>query len=76
MEIPENQNMIKIPHGNNVSVTKMRTSDGKIVDVGYSEYAQVESILGEFGVIPPNVFLDINMNIIEWLRNLILDYAR
>jgi hypothetical protein len=74
MRIDDSQHVIRIPLIPEAKA-HARLELEEFEPVKYIEYAQVASIFGEY-VIPSNVFLESNMNPVEFIKNLVLDYTK
>lgn len=75
MRIDDHQHVIKIPIVPEIKA-RTRLELEEFEPMKYIEYAQVASIFGEYGIIPHNVFLESNMNPVEFIKNLVLDYTK
>jgi hypothetical protein len=75
---------VEVDNGNNIikmAVPSDCSSLRSQIDLGYIhheyfEYAQVDSIFGEYGIIPKDVFLQVGIDPVDFIRHLVLDYTR
>ena len=75
IRIDDSQHVIKmpiVPEARAFSRLKLESFE----EVEYIEYAQVSSIFGGFGIIPPNLFFEKEMDPVDFIKNLVLDYTR
>ena len=81
IEIPSNDWEVKMPISPSLGMFSLNKNIPMsdyidLANIEIEEYAHSDCILGEFGIFPDNVFLYKKTNILEFLRNLVLDYVR